>query len=636
MAKKAEWSPPFTPKRYLHPPFAEHMLTMWPDLRVMSGPIVEQTCHYRSSAFRILYGAELEPPDFEAVQYETRGDGVPIHAIRQKLGPCEMRMESFGAFPKPGTRVPGAYTRFTLTNTSDVAVEDTLAILPRTGREDHLVGLEVDGYDHYDNNVHNWGFLVTAWQPLEMEKEHILLSDGEYSLRLQKPERLTCSWKGDVPGPWAHRRLLRVSYRLAAGESVQFDVAFRFGAIEPFDYDALRAADEQFWLGELKRVKHWPGQPEHQPMVRSIVLQCLQMFCYPVGKNYVLPRQGGLQRVIWPCEAMEYLMALDRIGDFCDYTNTAYETYFFQLQDKEGEHAGAVRNLSGNQWGSITGGSCWSCAYHLLAMDNRALFDHFRDSLYLAFGWMQRMRARTLDADVAGKGLFPAMQSCDWPGVYQNWCYTDGVNLEGYRHLALLFEHFNDPAASEIRAAYEDYFARMCGCLERELAKNDRSDEILLTASLGVPMTDPPSGAYFSDGPGMLLRCGVMKPGSEAMRLLENYFRNRGCMKNGLTGLMNDGMLRQGANSDPYAGHTWYTSFSDLYWYYAWLQTGEYEKARETLEAQFKYGMSPEFYLNERYADNDPYWVPWCPNASANGRLLNMLCDSDALYAKEK
>lgn len=95
-------------------------------------------------------------------------------------------------------------------------------------------------------------------------------------------------------------------------------------------------------------------------------------------------------------------------------------------------------------------------------------------------------------------------------------------------------------------------------------------------------------------------------------------------------------MLRQGANSDPYAGHTWYTSFSDYYWYYAWLKNGEYGKAKATLEAQMKYGMSREFYLNERYADNDPYWVPWCPNASANGRLLNMLCDSDVLYSGAK
>lgn len=43
--------------------------------------------------------------------------------------------------------------------------------------------------------------------------------------------------------------------------------------------------------------------------------------------------------------------------------------------------------------------------------------------------------------------------------------------------------------------------------------------------------------------------------------------------------------------------------------------------------AQMKWGMSKEYYMLERYADNDPYWTPWMPNASANGRMLMMLAD---------
>ena len=40
-----------------------------------------------------------------------------------------------------------------------------------------------------------------------------------------------------------------------------------------------------------------------------------------------------------------------------------------------------------------------------------------------------------------------------------------------------------------------------------------------------------------------------------------------------------------------------------------------------------RYGMSAEFYMQERYADNDPAFCPWQPNASANGRLILMLFD---------
>jgi hypothetical protein len=148
-----------------------------------------------------------------------------------------------------------------------------------------------------------------------------------------------------------------------------------------------------------------------------------------------------------------------------------------------------------------------------------------------------------------------------------------------------------------------------------------------LTFDLGVAMTDPPYGSYATDGPGMLIRAKVIDPGSREARLIENYYRNRGMMDHGLTGMMNDGLIFQGHNADPWAGHTWYTSFSDLYWFYNWLESGERDKAEETLNAQMLYGMSPEYYLLERYADNDPYWTPWMPNASANGRFLMMTTD---------
>ncbi|MHB9130324.1 MAG: hypothetical protein ACYDBB_04420 [Armatimonadota bacterium] len=37
--------------------------------------------------------------------------------------------------------------------------------------------------------------------------------------------------------------------------------------------------------------------------------------------------------------------------------------------------------------------------------------------------------------------------------------------------------------------------------------------------------------------------------------------------------------------------------------------------------------MTCEYYLTERFADNDPAFCPWQPNASANGRVIMMLLD---------
>jgi hypothetical protein len=75
---------------------------------------------------------------------------------------------------------------------------------------------------------------------------------------------------------------------------------------------------------------------------------------------------------------------------------------------------------------------------------------------------------------------------------------------------------------------------------------------------------------------------------------------------------MNDGLLFQGHNADPWAGHTWYLSTTDQWWFQTWLKQGEREKAEKTLASVVYYGMSEAYQMLERYADNDPYGSPGC------------------------
>ena len=74
-------------------------------------------------------------------------------------------------------------------------------------------------------------------------------------------------------------------------------------------------------------------------------------------------------------------------------------------------------------------------------------------------------------------------------------------------------------------------------------------------------------------------------------------------------------------------GRRWYGNWleSKLYWYYR--KIGKDNEAKELLDAQILYNMTPEYYMSERYDDCDPWYMPWCPNCSANGRTILMLCD---------
>ena len=624
--KEGAWKRAFTPKRYLHGPFAEYMVTIWADMKLLCGPIDPKPCGYRSSGVKLLLGEELLSPPFEEVVTIPREDGLPLHALRYETEAYRIDMEGCCT---TGERVPSAFAKITITNRTHKTVRDRLALLPRTGREDHLVGVEVDGYAHYDSNEHNWGFLASDWT-FDGERT---LTDGEYEIALGECD-FEPVWQGDQDGlVWYQRKILLLPYVLGPKESrtITFMLRPKKDADTAFHYEEEREKTAVFWRGELSKLRCVPDSDAHLDVVRNLIVQSLQMFSCPLGKDYAWVRQGGLQRIIWPAEAWEFLVMLNKMGDFSEYTEAAYDTYFDVLTVQEGEEAGYLN--AANSWAAHTSAAVLCCADYLVESGSREAYEKYRDKLYRAFAWMQRKRMSTYEMDCAGKGIFPPMKGSDWPGEYQSWCITDCTNLLSMDKLAEAYEKFGDPRAQEVRDAHADYLACMKKLLAEEVAKNTRGDEILLTNKIGVELTDPPSGPYFDDGPINLLQAGVLDPCSETTEKVERFFRRRGCMRNGRTGLMNDGLIFQGHNADPWAGHTWYTSSCDKVWFMTWLARGEREKAQETLEAQMYYGMTSGYYLMERYADNDPYWVPWLPNASANGRLLQMLF---AFYGERK
>ncbi|HOL50029.1 MAG TPA: hypothetical protein PLW07_05570, partial [bacterium] len=352
-----------------------------------------------------------------------------------------------------------------------------------------------------------------------------------------------------------------------------------------------------------------------RPILWSLICQCLQMFVKD-EHNIARPRQGGRWAGVWPVEAMEFLIAFDLLGLF-HWSEKGYR-FFVKHQEKDGEHKGRFNSYLSAQWENITGGVLYGLSQHLLLHKDRNCFDEFRQAMVDGFNWIRERRKKSPN------GLFPAGRPHDWGLTVQSWCFTDAINVMGVSEMAKAFSLFGDPDAEKIKKEAEEYKNCMEKMLNEIIEQQKERDEIFIPNYLGIPEKYPPVGPYFADGPTMLIRAGLIEPESEIFEKVERYFRNRGWMKNGLTGLMTDGLLGSYA-SDPWAGHTWYVSFSDLCWFEGWLKRGEKEKAFETMWAQVRYGMSEHYYMLERFADNDPSFCPWQPNASANGRLIQML-----------
>ena len=608
-----------TVKRYLHGPFAEYMYTMWPDMKFMIGPIVMKPCGYRSSAIKFLIGEDLKSIDFEATETVPRKDGIPVHKLINRTEEVTITAE---ACCNLGTRKPTAFIKLSLKNNTHRRVYDRLALLPRTGREDHLVGMEVDGYCHFDNNVYNYGFIPSDWT--FDGKDY--LTDGEYEVKIAQSD-FEPEWQGDVPGiEWYKRKLLLLPFKLEAKEEKTLTLAFRPMQDEPWDidFDARKAAAEEFWRGELAKIRRVPDSDAHLDVMNNLVAQSIQMFNYPVGEDYVIPRQGGLQRLVWPGEAVSFLTMLDNVGDFSKYTEAAYDTFFGAFTLDGGDEDGFV--LASNSWSTHTAWSIVACSNYLCVKGTEREYKKYADKLFRAYSWIERTRQKSFTDGSKIKGIFPAMKATDWPGEYQFWNGTDCINLYAISELIKAFEKFGDPRTEEIKKNYKDYFDRIKAIYEEAVPRSIGADgKIKFYYDMSLDYGYTPIFNYSGTHPMNLIIAGIAAPDSEFAGLMEEFYRDECTMKNGLTGLMDDGLIFQGHNADPWAGHTWYTNAGDEGWFYMWMDRGETEKAHETLEALMYYGMTDAYYLNERYADNDPCWVPWMPNASANGRLIKML-----------
>ena len=109
-----------------------------------------------------------------------------------------------------------------------------------------------------------------------------------------------------------------------------------------------------------------------------------------------------------------------------------------------------------------------------------------------------------------------------------------------------------------------------------------------------------------------------------------NYYTRRGFIKGGLYNKLPD-KIAPGVY--PYYldenGRCliWYISAHEYSWFKYFMRRDMKDRAKEIIDDCIRFGMTKDYYMLERYNERDPYFGPWMPNASANGRLLNMLLD---------
>ena len=189
------------------------------------------------------------------------------------------------------------------------------------------------------------------------------------------------------------------------------------------------------------------------------------------------------------------------------------------------------------------------------------------------------------------------------------------------------FSYFGDKRADEITEEYEDYLSVMRRIFI-DIAKRCEGDEIKIPFT---PVGDDQKVAenFVFGHFGAYLVESVDPPVEDALRVI-NYYTRRGFMKGGLYNRMPD-KNSSGSTVENLDENgkciVWYMTAHEYFWFLYFMRHGMRERALEIINDTVRYAMTEEFYMIERYKETDPYFCPWSPNASANGRILNMLLD---------
>lgn len=617
---EAAWEKPCTALRYLHPPMVDCMYTLWKDGKVMRSD--NRYTHDWKITIKdlpedvlwFMHGADDKPFDFKTAENRIPPDGAPFHGLTWRIGDLAVDVD---AFCQTGVRSPACLVRLTVTNLGNAPLEEPFAaFLRRMELSDADIMKEC--YSPYETRLEP--FMQAKGGDVNAEEPYVWRSE----VATVRAEGLPAGAKWDDKSG-----AFRFAAALAPGASIKviFTIARHDSSVRPCDWECEYAKAQAFWRGELAKLNRLPPairtDGEKLRIVQNLVVQMLQCFCFAPGSDLVIPRQGGLSLQVWPWESMYVLDALGRIGDFGSYVEGALDMFFREYGDNSDGEIGPFFK----RWACDTASCLQSLARYCLETDNAAVWRRHRDAAMRAFGWIRAKRAETADGEKGYKGLFPAMRATDDSTKASIWGMTDNVNLAALRALAAAAQRFGDSMADEVQAEADDLRDVMAGIyLKFSDAAKDKDE-------LRIPLTPEGDddalikGRHLNNLQGRILstglECGYI-PKEDVMKVYTWHLRNGKASPRGLCA----NVPRRDSLTNT---HYWYTTSSDIAWHDSFLRIGRRDLAAKVMDATIHCATSEELYTGERYRDDEPWYFPWCPNASGGARIILMMLKEAAL-----
>ena len=608
------WQKPKSTKLYLHRPLSERLCFICPDFKVLNLSLNESPhVGQEGAGFILLHGENPIAFDLDKTAFDKVTPGIPVYKANNKCK-FDVSLESFSG----DDRNPVIYFKVTAINNTSESLEETLAVMPRSGKETYMLNQHQEGYSPYRPNYKNWFMLKRTWT----------LSDKNTAKSDMGCLKICCDgdfrWVSDsISGSvFDASDYFEVKIKLLPGESKSFTGALVNGTDLPdFDYDAQHEKASDYWNKLSEKIKTRPNcEGIYNDIFKHMAMICMQMFAHYEGSDLVTVRQGDVGRFVWPYEGAQVINMMDKIG-LSDYTYEACRYYCERWYTKDGENKGKIGSTAG--WENFTGSVIWTISEHLKAVKSKEELEYFLPYLIGMREWIEKRRSEPREKGYTG--IFSPGKGSDWADVAQFWTFTDSHNAMALKSMYEMLEMFGNDETDRTKAIWKDYHDTLIK-IRDELHKGHEIDDIyILPHELGIPFEDSENYSYYTDGAPYLLYTGIIEPGSLIMKQMESFFRKRGQFENGLTGRMTScSSMWDEAYFGGY-GDVWYTMQSETYWVKAWMECGEKDKAKETLDAMIKYGLTEEYVVSERYCSINPWYNPWQPNGSGSSRMIEML-----------
>ena len=597
-AEPATFVRPKTTRRYLHPVLSERVAVYFREGKITLGENIHsddwQSMYYcdgkqPAHGVWLVHGEDDRSFDFRQAALSRDPEGIPVHGQTWREGDLEATLTACSPFGRLST----VHARLELVNRGSAPLVEKIGFMLRAAPGTKLVFGAPDIYEIYAPVVDSWRKLPSTFAAG---------ADGV----LRQGDRFVAF---DAASEWdAKRGVARFSVGLAPGERRTISFTVGKGEIVRPDFSAAEASVRADWAKLLARARG------RTPFVRNQLVQILQCLGRVKGGDMALPRQGGLERFVWPGEVIHCVEALDRLG-YGEYSAMAID-FIFHFAKPDGKIG-----PFGNDWASLTGYSVETLAGHCLRTGDETLWRRHREAALRGFDWIVATRKETAaGGEGIVPGLFPPLKSTDYANRFQNWGMTDLVNEHALKVLAEAAEHFGEPRAAEVRAEWKAYRATIEGVLENWRKASAGKDTFF------IPLTPDGRGDaklradhYFYIHPGAFAEGGYLSE-DEMLRLRRWLIREEIADPCGL--------YQRHVSPRPELGReVWYTTWCERQFSRGWLGVGRKDLARQALDALLDYSVTDEGYVGERIHEKNPWFFPWSPNASGSGRILNMLLD---------